>query len=126
MKFAQVRQFALGLPETTEEPHFTYSSYRVRHKIFATVPPGEEIVHVFVPEEERDRACALYPEFLEKLFWGKRVVGLRVSLAPADAGVVSQLLSSAWSYKAPAALRTKHSASHDASAAPARARARRS
>ena len=41
MKMSQLRTFALALPETTEEPHFNYSSFRVRGKIFATVPPDE-------------------------------------------------------------------------------------
>jgi predicted DNA-binding protein (MmcQ/YjbR family) len=31
-----LRQFALSLPETTEEPHFEKTSFRVRKKIFVT------------------------------------------------------------------------------------------
>ena len=34
MKTAQVRRFALSLPAVTEEPHFHYSSFRIRGKIF--------------------------------------------------------------------------------------------
>ena len=41
MKMSQLRIFALSLPDATEEPHFNYSSFRVRGKIFATVPPDE-------------------------------------------------------------------------------------
>ena len=44
MKMSQLRTFALALPETTEEPHFNYSSFRVRGKIFATIPPDEVLV----------------------------------------------------------------------------------
>jgi hypothetical protein len=104
MKLAQVRRFAMSLPEVTEEPHFHYSSFRVRGKIFATVPPDGEHLHVFVADEEREIALALQPEFLEKLHWGKRVVGLRVSLAKANLKVVNKLLVQAWSRKAPKTL----------------------
>ncbi|HEX2746550.1 MAG TPA: MmcQ/YjbR family DNA-binding protein, partial [Verrucomicrobiales bacterium] len=58
MSLAQVRRFALSLPETTEEPHFNFSSFRIRKKIFVTVPPGEEYIHIFVPAEEREEALA--------------------------------------------------------------------
>jgi len=35
----QVRQFALAMPEASEAPHFDMTSFRVRGKIFATMPP---------------------------------------------------------------------------------------
>ena len=67
MKIAQVRRYALSLPDATEEPHFEYSSFRIRGKIFVTVPPDEEHIHIFVGEDEREQALALHPAFLEKL-----------------------------------------------------------
>jgi hypothetical protein len=42
---------------TTTTRHFV----RVRVKIFITVPPAEEVIHVFVGEEDRELALALYP-----------------------------------------------------------------
>ena len=105
MKIAQVRRFALSLPEVTEEPHFQYSSFRVRGKIFATVPPEGRHLHVFVADEDREIAIALEPKFLEELHWGGKVVGLRVSLADAKPKVVTKLLAQAWSRKAPRSLR---------------------
>ena len=48
MKLAQVRRFAMSLPDVTEEPHFNYTSFRVGGRIFATVPPEGEHLHVFV------------------------------------------------------------------------------
>lgn len=57
----QARRFALSLPETTEEPHFDMSSFRVRGKIFATVPPDGEYLHVFVDEMEIDASVAEDP-----------------------------------------------------------------
>jgi hypothetical protein len=108
MKLLQVRRHALSLPEVTEEPHFQYSSFRVRGKIFVTVPPDEKHVHVFVGEEQREPALAMYPKFLEKLTWGAKVVGLRVTLAPATSSVVKRLINLAWQNKAPKSLVKDH------------------
>ena len=106
MKIAAVRKFALSLPEAAEAPHFEYSSFRVRGKIFATIPPDGLHVHIFVGDEDREPALELHGEFAEKLLWGGKVVGLRVSLDKAEPGVVKTLLERAWRRKAPAALRT--------------------
>jgi hypothetical protein len=101
MKIDAVRSHALALPEVTEQPHFDYASFRVRGKIFATVPPDERHVHIFVAEPQREVALALHGEFVEKLFWGSKVVGLRVSLAKAKAAAVKDLVRQAWKTKAP-------------------------
>ena len=97
----QVRQFALSLPETTEEPHFHLTSFRVKGKIFATAPPDGESLRVFVSDEERQIALNEYPDFLEELLWGKRVVGLSITLAIAQPAVVENLLMQGWARKAP-------------------------
>jgi hypothetical protein len=96
MKIDAIRKYAMALDAVTEEPHHNYSSFRVRGKIFVTVPPSGEVIHVFVAEEDRERALALYPDFLEKLYWGSKVLGLRVSLATAKAAVVKSLVSTAY------------------------------
>ena len=99
MKFSRVREYALALADVTEEPHHHLTSFRVRGKIFATAPPEETHVHVFVSEMEREPALALYPEFVEKLFWGGKVQGLRIDLALAKPTVVKRLLGLAWQHK---------------------------
>jgi YjbR len=86
----------MSLEAVTEEPHHDYSSFRVRGKIFVTVPPAEEVVHVFVGEEDRDPALALHPNFIEKLLWGGKVVGLRITLASANPSAVKSLVSQAY------------------------------
>lgn len=103
MKLEELRAYALSLPATSEEPHFNYGSFRVKGKIFVTVPPGETFVHIFVGDELRDKAVALYPRAIEPLTWGKKVVGVRVSLAKAKVGFVRELVHSAWARKAPKA-----------------------
>jgi len=100
----RARRFALSLPETTEQPHFDYTSFRVRGKIFATAPPDAQHLHVFVDDEQRELALAVHPACVEKLWWGDKVVGLRIDLARADAKVVDELLRQAWTRKAPKTL----------------------
>lgn len=104
MNIAQVRRHVLSLPEVTEEPHHHFSSFRVGGKIFVTVPPDQEVIHVFLSEQQRELALKLEPEYLEKLFWGGKVVGLRVVLAMAQLAMVKRLVSQAWSHKAPKAV----------------------
>ena len=96
MKIDLVRRHALSLEAVTEEPHHEYSSFRVRGRIFVTVPPAEDVIHVFVGEEDREPALAVYPEFIGKLLWGGKVVGLRVTLATAVPAVVKSLVSRAY------------------------------
>ena len=96
MKLADVRAHALSLEAVTEEPHHTYSSFRVRGKIFVTIPPEETHLHVFVGEENREQALAMHPAFVEKLFWGSKVLGLRVDLARATPAVVKALVLKAY------------------------------
>lgn len=99
MKVDAVRQFALSLPEATEEPHFHYSSFRIGGKIFATMPPSNDLLHVFAPEEDREAAIAAHPETCETLHWGKRVVGVRVDLKEASRSLVEDLLRAAYDSK---------------------------
>lgn len=96
MKLDAVRKHAMALEAVTEEPHHQSSSFRVRSKIFVTIPPGDAVIHVFVGEEDRETALALHPDFLEKLFWGGKAVGLRVVLASANPGVVKSLVNKAY------------------------------
>ncbi len=100
MKIETVRKYALSLPDVTEQPHHEYASFRVRTKIFATVPPAEDVIHVFVGEEDRERALAMYPPWAEKLLWGGTVRGLRIRLAEADAAAVKSLVRKAYEEKA--------------------------
>jgi hypothetical protein len=95
MRFATVRKHALSLADVTEEPHHTYGSFRVRGRIFVTVPPEETTIHVFVDEEERERALAMHPEWATKLMWGKKALGVRVDLAAAPAAAVKALVAKA-------------------------------
>ena len=101
MTLAQVRRYALSLSGATEEPHFNRTSFRVSGKIFVTAKATDTHIHVFVPEREREPALAMHPEFISKLLWGGKVVGIRVELPHAHASTVRDLLREAWQSKAP-------------------------
>jgi hypothetical protein len=101
VKLEQARRYALSLPEATEEPHFEYTSFRVRGKIFATAPRGGTYLHVFVEEEQRAALIAAEPETFEALHWGSKVVGVKVTLARAATATVDRLLLQGWRRKAP-------------------------
>lgn len=105
MTLAAIRKYALSLPEVTEEPHHQYGSFRVRGKIFVTFPPEEDYLHVFVAEQDRELALAMYSEFTEKLLWGGKVVGVRLTLESAPQAAVKSLVRQAWANKAPKSLR---------------------
>ncbi len=95
-----VRRFALSLPESTEQPHFEATSFRVSGKIFATVPPDDAHLHVFVDQQEIDAAVSEDPVAFQPLSWGQRVVGIRISLADAPTERVHELVEESWRRKA--------------------------
>lgn len=103
MRLDTARRFALALPDTTEEPHFEKSSFRVRGKIFATVPLGGEHLHVLAEPDEARALIASFPAAFEEITWGKKVKSdwVRVNLASADSAQVRELLTDAWRLKAP-------------------------
>ena len=104
---ATVRRLALSLPDATEAPHHDMTSFRVAGKIFATMPPDERCVHVFVGEEDVRAYCAEFPGTVEELWWGTRLSGCRVELARATAPLLRELLTEAWRRRAPKAVRDR-------------------
>lgn len=95
----QVDALALALPGAVGSPHFQMRSYRVGGRIFATVPPTEDAVHVFLSEEQRALALAVHGPMLSALHWGAKVVGLRVELALATRASVESLLAQSFANK---------------------------
>ena len=63
--------------------------------------PDEAHIHVFVGDDEREQVLLQYPAFIEKLVWGGKVRGLRVSLKEASPAVINRLVRAAWMRKAP-------------------------
>ena len=101
---AAFRKTALSFPETAEASHMGHPDFRVRGKIFATVPPDEEHLHIFVDAMETAAAVAHDPQAFEELWWGKKLSGVRVNLAAAEGVRVQELLEESWRSKAPKSL----------------------
>ena len=102
MRLETARRYALSLPETTEEPHFEKSSFRVRGKIFATVPEGGKHLHLSVDPDEGRALIEGQPDAFERIVWGKqdKTDWVRVTLARADRTQVCELLEDGWRRKA--------------------------
>ena len=100
---AQVRRIALSLPDTTEQDHHGFPSFRVTGKIFATLPDAAH-VHVMLPDTLVEMAIGTSPLACEELRWGKRLSGVRVTLASAASAHLEMLLTEAWRLRAPARL----------------------
>src|SRR3954471_23363593 len=98
MRLADARKFALSLPETTEQPHFEAASFRVRGRIFATVPPGGKQLRIFVEQHEAEALLAEDATTFEPVIWGKRAVpgAVCVNLRTASPSQVRELLQEAW------------------------------
>src|SRR3954447_21591613 len=107
---SRVRKAAMALPETTEQPHFDLVSWRVRDRIFATIPNEPGRLRVFVEETEVAEMVAADPAAYEPVRWGKRVAGVEAILSAADEADVVALLESAWRRKAPKRVVTSYDA----------------
>lgn len=69
-----VKELALSLPETTEEPHFDKIAFKIRKRIYATYDTKEQSVNVKLSEIDQDVFCKLgkgsiYPVANK---WGKQ------------------------------------------------------
>lgn len=93
----------MRLPETSEEDHHGIDSFRVRGKIFATVPDDGH-VRVMVDEAAILEAVTENPGACEAFYWGKRLACVVVALPAAPASLVRELITDAWLRKAPKAL----------------------
>ena len=68
------RQLALSFPETTEEPHFEKTSFRIRKKIFATLSVADNTAVLKLSEIDQSVFCSfdrtiIYPA---NGAWGKQ------------------------------------------------------
>src|SRR3954469_1919026 len=95
-----VRRVALALPGATEAPHHERTSFRVGGKIFATMPRDGASLNVLLGEEDARAAAEESPAWVELLWWGRRLSGVRIDLARADGDTLRQLLEDAWRRRA--------------------------
>ena len=100
---AEARELAFELPEATEQDHHGMASFRIRGKIFATLPDDDHL-RVILDEAEINDAVAEYPTACAKYYWGKPLACVVVSLTEAPGGLLRELLTEAWLRKAPQSL----------------------
>ncbi len=72
--YSELKIIALSFPETTEEPHFEKTSFRVKKKIFATYNQKDNTACVKLSEKNQDLFCladksVIYPVANK---WGKQ------------------------------------------------------
>src|SRR6185312_10149935 len=101
-----VRKLALALPGVEEMDHHGFPSFRVKGKIFCTLPDSAH-ANVMLSPDEATSAASLAGHAVEELWWGKKLSGVKVTLKSADVALVSALLADAWEHKAPAKLKKR-------------------
>ena len=99
------RRIALSLPEAEEKAHFDKPDFRVRNRIFASLPPGGRMVVKLTPEQQ-GVTCGAEPAVFRpvKGGWGRQG-WTEVALSDADEPTLRSALTSAWRNVAPASLR---------------------
>ncbi len=106
---ATFRKLALSFPDSTEEPHFERTSFRVKKKIFATmVSDGSEAMVKVVPALRCKDLLKEHPEvFFSHGYWTQKLGAIGVKLPKADAKLMRELLDGAWQGVAPKRARAK-------------------
>jgi hypothetical protein len=99
----QARSLALRLPEATEADHHGMASFRVRGKIFATVPDDHHL-RIMLDENGIRSAVAEFPSACRELYWGKKLSCVEVAVTAVAPRVLRELLDDAYRRKAPVSL----------------------
>ncbi|MBI3884471.1 MAG: MmcQ/YjbR family DNA-binding protein [Opitutae bacterium] len=107
---ARVRQLALALPEAEELAHHGRPDFRVRGKIFATLPPGgDRAVVKLAPADQADLVAA-DPRAFSLNAWSTQG-WTEVHLTHVSPPQVRELLTTAWRGVAPKKLAARLAAS---------------
>jgi hypothetical protein len=93
-----VRRLALGLPEVVERTHFSRPDFRVRNKIFATLPPDRRTaVLKSLPANVDALTAAHGATFWDE--WRGRWLGVRLDRVTLP--LLRELIADAWRITAP-------------------------
>ena len=92
---AQVRKFALALPEAEEKGHFGKPDFRTRNKIFCTLQAEENRAVLKLPLEDQEAVTTLQPEVFELGGWSHQG-WTKVDLTKVEAGEFKALMVLAW------------------------------
>lgn len=91
----QLREWAMSLPESTEEPHWDSTSFRTRKRIFATFDPEKRVATLKLPLEDQEAVTTMQPNVFELGGWSHQG-WTRVNLEKVDPGEFRALLTLAW------------------------------
>jgi hypothetical protein len=105
MNADDVRRLALALPEAGEKSHFGKADFRVRNRIFASLPDADAAV-VKLTREQQEMLTGAEPAIFVPVpgGWGRQG-WTRVTLAVADELTLRSALLTAWRNIAPVSLR---------------------
>jgi predicted DNA-binding protein (MmcQ/YjbR family) len=96
------RQIALSFPETTEEPHFDKSAFKVAKKIFATMNIVETRATIKLSESDQDLFCLFDKTIMYPVpnKWGKQG-WTHINLKTASEEICHEALRTAYCEVAP-------------------------
>jgi hypothetical protein len=99
------RKLALSLLEAEEKSHFGKADFRVRNKIFASLPDAETAVAKLTPEQQ-EILMAAEPEVFSPAAgaWGRQG-WTRIDLKAAEEATLKSVLAMAWRNVAPKSLK---------------------
>lgn len=102
MTVDDIRALALSLPLAEEQPHFDRASFRVKGKIFATLPADGERVVLKLPPMVKDSLRQSDPEAVIPLpgAWD-RGGWTQIAIGSIESGLLSDLIRLAWRQVAP-------------------------
>ena len=103
----RVRQIALALPEVVEAAHFKQPDFRVRNKIFATLPADQRIVCLKTTAANLDALVSVDGETFHDIWRGR---WMSIRLDRVSLTLLRELLADSWRLVAPARLIVKSSA----------------
>lgn len=98
-KPADVRRIALSMPEAEEKQHMGTTDFRVRNKIFATLPAGDRAV-IKVSPADQTALLQMDPKAFSLNAWSHQG-WTNVHLAKIGAGALRGLIENAWRHVAP-------------------------
>ena len=100
-----IRAVALSLPEAEEQPHFERTSFRVRGKIFATLPPDGDLVVLKLLPEVKESLRQSDPDAVIPLpgAWD-RGGWTQIAIQRMEAARLADLVRLAWRQVAPKSL----------------------
>jgi hypothetical protein len=106
---ADLRSYAMALPDVVEQAHFRLPGFRVADKLFAHLEKGDAHAIVCVGQEEAEAAAALEPDIYQEVWRNGRIfVGLRVDLGKVTENRMQELIEHAWRNRAPKRLVTAY------------------